>query len=272
MTNLLNFKDHKPSVELSNKQLIAKCASIGANQPAANTSKSYSFIPTIKAVDHLRDSGWVPVEAKQGKVNAIHREGFQQHVITFTKPDLDLGNRRIQMNLYNSHDAGSAYILSGGIYELICSNGLVVGSNIAEYRHPHINFSPDQFIESAKFVAGTMTEVATRVEAWEKIELEDPEIFTFADAAHDIFTKGKSHSSTNPSQLLIPRRQADDSPSLWKVFNRIQENIIRGGLLGISENGRRSRTRGITNIKRDKLINQSLWSMCEYIADFKQAA
>lgn len=272
MTQILNFKDHKPAVELSNKQLISKCASIGAQAPSNAVSSKYSFIPTIKAVDHLRDSGWVPVEAKQGKVNAIHREGFQQHVITFTKPDLDLGNRRIQMNLYNSHDAGSAYILSGGIYELVCSNGLVVGSNIAEYRHRHINFSADQFIESAKFVAGTMTEVAARVEDWEKIELEGPEIFTFADAAHDIFTAGKDHVSTNAHQLLIPRREADNSPSLWKVFNRIQENIVRGGLLGMSANGRRSRTRQITNIKKDKAINQQLWSMAEYMAEVKQAA
>jgi hypothetical protein len=34
------------------------------------------------------------------------------------------------------------------------------------------------------------------------------------------------------SQLLASRRFNDNRPDLWSVFNRTQENLVRGGLLG----------------------------------------
>lgn len=269
MTTILNFRDHKPVVELSNTELIAKCNSIGAIAPHSKTSNKYSFIPTIEAVNYLRDAGFVPVSAKQGRTQSIEKNGFQQHVITFTNTNLDLGNRRIQMNLYNSHDGGSSYILSGGLYRLVCANGLVVGSNQAEFRHRHIGFDADLFIESAKFVAQRMGQIVARLQKWEDIELSPLEQGIFAQAAHEVLYDGKSHRSVFPEQLLIARRYEDKKNNLWSTFNRIQENVIKGGLRGTSKSGRRSKTRGITNIKKDKIINQSLWSMAEHISEVK---
>jgi hypothetical protein len=34
-----------------------------------------------------------------------------------------------------------------------------------------------------------------------------------------------------PQQLLEDRRPEDKGPSLWKTFNRIEENMMRGGLI-----------------------------------------
>lgn len=268
---ILNFNDHKPTVELSNDQLIAKASSIGATAPACNVSDKYSFIPTINAVNHLRDAGWKPIEARQGSPRLFEKRNFQRHSITFTKPELDLGDRRLQMTLYNSHDCGSSYILSGGVYRLVCSNGMVVGSNQAEYRHRHIGFNADHFIESAKFVANKMNKIATNLTKWESIELTPNEQGIFASAAHEVMFQGKN-PTIQPNQLLIARRAADKGDDLWTTFNRIQENVIKGGLRGQSARGRRSQTRGITSIHRDKTLNQSLWSMADYMADAKLAA
>jgi len=268
---ILNFRDHKPAIELSNKELIAKASSIGATAPACHVSDKYSFIPTINAVNHLRDAGWAPIEAKQGSPRLFEKRNFQRHAITFTKPELDLGDRRIQMTLYNSHDTGSSYILSGGIYRLVCANGMMVGSNQAEYRHRHMNFDADLFIESAKFVAEKMNIIAENLVDWEAIQLTPNEQGTFAIAAHEVMFQGKN-PTVNPEQLLTARREADKGNDLWTTFNRIQENVIKGGLKGRSALGRRSQTRGVTSIHRDKVLNQSLWSMADYMADVKQAA
>ena len=272
-TNTLNFTDHKPVVELSNDSLIAKCSSIGATEPAPGCSSKYSFIPTLDAVDYMRDAGFIPIEARQGKVLTKLRQGFQQHMIKFTRPDMDLGNRRLEINLYNSHDRGSSYILSGGLYRLICSNGMVIAAgNNTEYRHRHVGFDADMFIESAKFVAGNLEKVAARVQDWEAISLTPDEQNTFALAAHEVVNAGKANIGTSHTQLLQIRRTADSGSDLWKIFNRIQENVIKGGLFSMSGKGRRSRTRQITNIKRDKNLNQQMWAMAEHVAEFKQAA
>lgn len=268
---ILNFNTHKPAIELSNAQLIQKASSIGATAPACHVSDKYSFIPTIDAVNFLRDAGWTPIEAKQGAPRLFEKMNFQRHAITFTKPELDLGDRRLQMTLYNSHDSGSSYTLSGGVYRLVCSNGMVVGSNQAEYRHRHMGFDANLFIESAKFVAEKMNTIAENLQEWETIELSPNEQGIFANAAHEIMFEGK-HPNIQPEQLLTARRTADEGDDLWTTFNRIQENVTKGGLPGRSERGRRSRTRGITSIHRDKTMNQSLWSMADYMADVKKAA
>lgn len=269
---ILNFKTHKPSISLTNEALIRRCPSIGATAPIKGASDKYSFIPTINAVNFLRDAGWHPVEAKEGKTRNIDRSGFQQHIITFTRPEFDLGDRRADLNLYNSHDTGSSYIIAGKLERLVCSNGMVIGSTYAEFRHRHMGFNPDLFIESAKFVADSMTQVAERVQEWETIELTPNEQGVFAQAAHNVLYEGTTHPSTRPDQLLEIRRQADKGDDLWHTFNRIQENVIKGGLSGRSVRGRRTRTRGITNIKRDKILNQSMWDMAEYLAEYKTAA
>lgn len=273
MTSNLNINSVKPIVELSNEQLIQKAPSIGATAPADKASNIYSFVSTVQAINLIRDAGWIPVEAKQGRVLDASRQGFQRHMVKFTRPELvDMGARRLEMNLYNSHDTGSSFILSGGIHELVCSNGLVVSSDIAEYRHRHVGFDNDKFVESAKFVASKMTKVGDVILDWEKIQLEDPECIEFAHAAHEVATENKKHVGTNAIELLNSRRFDDNPNNLWKVFNRIQENLIRGGMTSISSRGRRTRTREITNIKREKQLNQSLWAMADYIADVKQAA
>lgn len=50
------------------------------------------------------------------------------------------------------------------------------------------------------------------------------------------------------TQLLAPRRSADTGADLWSTFNRLQENIIRGGLRARTATGRRTTTREVQDI------------------------
>jgi hypothetical protein len=50
---------------------------------------------------------------------------------------------------------------------------------------------------------------------------------------------------------------------LWTVFNRVQENMMRGGLEGLSANGRRIRTGGIRAMGSTVKVNTSLWELAE---------
>ena len=50
------------------------------------------------------------------------------------------------------------------------------------------------------------------------------------------------------SQILLPRRHDDSRRDLWSVFNRTQENLIKGGLSARAANGRRQTTRPVQGI------------------------
>jgi len=65
------------------------------------------------------------------------------------------------------------------------------------------------------------------------------------------------------SQLLASRRFDDNRPDLWSAFNRVQENLVQGGLLGRAANGRRQRTRPVQGIDQNVRLNRALWLLAD---------
>jgi hypothetical protein len=47
------------------------------------------------------------------------------------------------------------------------------------------------------------------------------------------------------SQILSARRWQDESGDLWTTYQRIQENLIKGGLPGRTTKGKRAHTRAV---------------------------
>jgi hypothetical protein len=57
-------------------------------------------------------------------------------------------------------------------------------------------------------------------------------------------------------QLIQARRPEDIGRSLWTTFQRVQENVIRGGQPGRSAQGKRLHTRPVGSIDRDVSLNR----------------
>jgi len=71
------------------------------------------------------------------------------------------------------------------------------------------------------------------------------------------------------------RRRDDNGADLWRTFNRVQENAVRGGLSawGHDANGhrRRTTTREVKAIDQDVKLNRALWHLAERMAELKSA-
>jgi hypothetical protein len=87
--------------------------------------------------------------------------------------------------------------------------------------------------------------------------LSDRAQLEFAEEAVAIRWRGEM--PVQPRRLLEVRRPADVGDDLWRVFNAVQENVIRGGVTSRAASGRLGRTRGIRAIKEDVRINTQLW-------------
>ena len=72
------------------------------------------------------------------------------------------------------------------------------------------------------------------------------------------------------SQILMPRRHDDDRRDLWSVFNRTQENLIKGGLTGRSANGCRQSTRPVQGIDQNLRLNRALWLLADGMRQLKR--
>jgi len=68
------------------------------------------------------------------------------------------------------------------------------------------------------------------------------------------------------TSISTPRRFEDRGNDLWTTFNRIQENLMRGGLSGHNRNGRRLTTRPIAGVSENVRLNRALWTLTERMA------
>jgi len=257
--------------ELTNTQLIEIAPAIGAIKPFCQVSERYSFVPTLTAINHLRDTGWIPVMAGQAGVRTKDKNGYQKHMIRFTRPDLIVNGHRMDPLLYNSHDRGCAFKLIGGVFRFVCANGMIIGDRVAEYSHRHVGFSPDMFIKSSLLVGEHIEKTAGVIEDWQEIEMEKNEKGIFVKAAHQLLYEDTNKAPITADQLLICRRSEDrEKKDLWTTFNTIQENVIKGGLRGKSVKGKKIRTRGVKAIDKDRKLNQALWILTEEMAKIKK--
>src|SRR3989442_3338761 len=114
LNDTTNFK----ATALSQETLHAQAPSIFASGPMHGVSSRYTFVPTARIVDGLREQNWVPVEVEEQKIRNEARRGFQKHLLRFRlagqMETLDEWN--VELVLVNSHDAGCAYQLHAGIY------------------------------------------------------------------------------------------------------------------------------------------------------------
>jgi len=71
------------------------------------------------------------------------------------------------------------------------------------------------------------------------------------------------------AQILTPRRTDDDRRDLWSVFNRTQENLVKGGLNGRTASGRRQSTRPVQGIDQNLRLNRALWLLADGMRQLK---
>jgi hypothetical protein len=108
------------------------------------------------------------------------------------------------------------------------------------------------------------------------VRLNNDEKEILAEAAHVLrFGDGDGETTTpiKPAQLLVPRRPDDRADDVWTTWNVAQENVIKGGLRGVSRDDmgrpRRVTTRSVNGIDQDIKLNRALWILGEKMAALK---
>lgn len=144
-----------------------------------------------------------------------------------------------------------------GLFRSVCTNGLVCGQAFGEVRVPHKGDVVEKVIEGAYEVLGVFDRVEEKRNAMQSLLLPPAVQQVLADTALT-YRFGEEHQPVTSAQLLMPRRQEDILDDLWTVFNRIQENFLKGGLNGRTTQGRNIRTRAITGIDGDVKLNRAL--------------
>lgn len=260
---------------LSDIDLKRLTPSVFALEPWFEQSLNYRFLPTIEVINALRENNYHPVRAMQSRTRIPGKREFTKHLLRF-RPygDYQVSDIIPEIVLINSHDGTSSYQMMLGLFRLVCSNGAVVSDgNIETIRVTHRgdrNLCQDVIDASAKLI-NESPKVIAQVNNWRAIQLEPIDQRILAESVKEIY---QTTLAIDSNRLLSARRttdmpQGDGTRSLWNTYNVIQENVMRGGVRGVSNTGRRMRTRSIASVDRDVKLNKALWSLTAKMAELK---
>jgi hypothetical protein len=259
---------------LAEDQMQRVAPSIFATGKHASRSERYAWIPTIDVLRGLRREGFEPYMVAQGISRLEGKTEYTKHLVRLrhaaqvrSRPEAP------EIILINSHDGASSYQLLAGAFRFVCCNGLVVGDVVDDIRIPHKGRIQDEVIEGAVRVLERFDAVDAAIDGMKATTLAPDEERAFASAAlalrYGVPSEGQPPAPITAGQLLQARRPDDRGASLWTTFQRVQENTVRGGLVGRSANGRRMHTREVSSIDRNVSLNRALWVLAEEMRKLK---
>lgn len=229
-------------------------ASAFATSPAPSRSEKYSFFKTTDIIEAMHDKGFLVAGANQrGKSD------FGQHLVRMRHHSvIDSKDLVPELVIRNSHNGQTPLTFMAGMFRMVCSNGLIVGSvdsTIKIYHHQRNTML--EVMNAADEIHEISIASLDTANAWGKIKMD-------ADAqAH--FTKLVGLMVRDDAHFFSPEKlleaRYDEEMNLWTTFNLAQESLTKG-----VETARGTRLRGVNGVRGNTVMNQQLWKLAEQFA------
>jgi len=248
--------------------------SVFAETRHSSRSQRFSYIPTSAVVEHLMQRDFGVFSVTQGGSKDSEKRSFTKHALRFRQlsQPVQVGGTHHEVVLLNAHDGTSSYRLMAGVFRLVCGNGLVVAESLlSDVRIKHSGNVLDDVSASVTQLTGDLPKIGHAVESMQALTLEPAEREVFARAA--IVAKyGDDPAPVTPSQVLTPRRDADNARDLWTTLNVAQESLIQGGQryrLRTDRGIQERRTNPVRSVDGTTNLNRALWQLAEEMRRLK---
>ena len=244
------------------QEAINRAPSIGATRADINPTSTYQFISTRNTLEHVLENGWSIV----GASSAGRTLGAQHRVTLARNEDIENENEEgiLRIELFNSHNKTKRFMMAIGYFKWACSNGLIAAFGPAESIRTKHRFS-DSRLEN---IMGQIQEssqhfpkILNVIEDFKQrrlSEVEQTEFAKFAITGRYLYRKALpgafKHIENMAQKMLTVRREEDNGDTAWQVYNRVQENIVRG-IAGV--------TRPVKGYDDSIRVNRLLWKGTE---------
>lgn len=251
---------------LSDDQIIKAAPSVFAESAHGSRSSRYAYIPTSEVLNGLRREGFEPFMACQARTRIEGKQDFTKHMLRLRHASQINGETANEIILLNSHDGTSSYQMLAGCFRFVCHNGLICGDTLEDFRVRHSGDVVGNVIEGAFRILDEFEKVDESKEIMQGISLSSAQQGIFAKAALQLRYDEGEHAPIEPQRLNDSRRFDDRGSDLWRTFNRVQENLIQGGIRGRNANGRRMTTRQVSGVSENVRLNRALWTLADEMA------
>lgn len=255
---------------LNDAQIRSVAPAVFAEGPHADRAQSYAYVPTYRVLHDLREKGWEVMEVSQQRSRAADRDPYTKHMLRMrpagVHKTISLEEGIPEVCVINAHDGTAAYHLYAGFFRYACSNGLIIGTGFSAFkvRHTAADVTRKLVRENAEeLVVEEFPKLVESTQRMRSVMLDTERQYELARAALKL-RYGDALPPFNAEMLLHERRAADRGDDLWRVFNRVQENLMYGGFETRSLMfNRRSMVRGVERVSEAVRINRGLWDLAE---------
>lgn len=271
---------HPSNSILSMEEIIARAPAAFATSKASHLTDRYAALHTSDLIPVLADHGYFPVQAAQTRARKGSTTEHKHHLISFARVEDLPRSDRPEITLFNSHDGSGAVRLFAGIYRMICSNGIVIGDGIGA-RVYHSQRQLEGFEDLLRSTIANVPKVLETMERMKQVTLSLREAEMMADKALSLRWKplepllwkekrdnGVYYTSSTIDNVVQAQRAEDNGLDAYRLFNRIQENVLRGNAFVRSITAKRPegvtrKARPIASVKEHTNINEKLWNIVE---------
>lgn len=232
--------------------------SVFAETKQDRMSDSYGFVSTVRMLSVLEEKGF---RVREAMASGDKSHGY--HMLRLTAGDLQpfkpKALRQVdevwpELIVSNSHDGSAAFQLTLGIYRLWCANGAVSSNEMESIRIHHTGFVDLQLNEGMEQLIDRLPALWSFAEQMIELPLTEQQQRNFATGAASLL---RGVTVADPTRVIEARRDVDNEPTLWHLFNRAQENLIRGGVALASG----SRTKGTQSAAENMRLNKGVWEL-----------
>jgi hypothetical protein len=255
-------------------EVVSKFPTVAQSTAHESRSERFRAITTLDVLESLENDGFQIFQAHRVGAKGA-RQGFEKHEIVlrhkdYGVADVDVDEVVPELHLFNANDGTASYKLLAGMLRKVCSNGLMVGHSFGSVRVAHVGDVVRKVRDGAANVVEMFRPMLEQKTAMESRAMAEHEIAEFVNRAALLRFDNRDAIPFRPERLAQARRHNDHAPTLWHVFNRVQENMIVGGIRGhvIDEHNRVRRTtmRAVNAIDTSVKINRGLWDIAtEYV-------
>lgn len=234
-------------------------------EASPSMSERYVHVNSMDVINAMTAEGFTIADIKADKPTARDPQ-FVRHVIDFRPANAPVIHGSTPRILFtNSHNGRTKASVLAGIFRFVCSNGMIVGDVTYRESVRHAGDTARELIERMVKLSKNSAPMFEKIERWSRTNIRPTEQLIFAQRAMEL-RFGDMAKAYNVHDMLAVRRPEDNGDDLWRVLNRIQENAMRGGLIGRNANNRQVQSRAITGIANDLKFNQGVWELAEEFA------
>lgn len=205
-------------------------------------SSKYDHVKTGDIIETIvQSTDFKVTDYKEAYTRKADNKGKQTHLVRLTSESLKSDEGALQICLYNSYDCTKAFRIFVGYIRWVCLNGMIAGTAINDFSQKHVNFDYNNLNKFLGDIPILSQEVNENIDRMQNTILTDSERRDFAMNALEL--RGLTDSKRFKEQvegtrsqdylldnLLKSRqyRQEDRGNDVWKTFNVLQENLVRG--------------------------------------------